>query len=323
MTDATPMLGRPSVMWGRMPYPYPGENLGTGNRCGHNPNRPEFHLFRDPDWMAGIPHTIRKLMEAAKLYYDAPLATLPSLANLNGRRNKSGDPRKNRSEARAAEVLVMRAILLMTEFASLRVGVPKPDGGFIPRSCTELAAVAGLLKKKAAPEEDDEPSPRFWRAFRRLRKAGAIDVHLQYEEKPDGSKRARPAIKRVNPHFLIALGAVSCEALERFRTYCSNQLKKLRRGYRAEHPTKSDAAAARDSLRRSQGENGVQTFALGNRRQAARLKATGRDVYQAELLAYQADLAKRQPDLSARDIARRVMREFPTFTEWERSRQDE
>jgi len=306
-----------------MPYPYPGENLGTGNRCGHNPNSPEFHLFRDPDWMAGIPHTIRKLMDAAKLYYDAPLATLPSLANLNGRRNKSGDPRKNRSEARAAEVLVMRAILLFTEFASLRVGVPKPDGGFIPRSCTELAALAGLLKKKASPEEDDEPSPRFWRAFRRLRKAGAIDVHLQYEEKPDGSKRARPAIKRVNPHFLIALGAVSCEALERFRTYCSNQLKKLRRGYRAEHPTKSDAAAARDSLRRSQGENGVQTFALGNRRQAARLKATGRDVYQAELLAYQADLAKRQPDLAARDIARRVMREFPTFTEWERSRQDE
>lgn len=323
MIDATPAPGRPSVMWGRMPYPYPGENLGTGNRCGHNPNHPEFHLFSDPAWMPSIPHTIRKLMDSAKAYYDAPLATLPSLANLNGRRNKSGDPRKNRSEARAAEVLVMRAILLLTEFASLRVGTPKPDGGFIPRSCAELAAVAGLLKKKASPDEDDEPSPRFWRAFRRLRKAGAIDVHLQYEEKPDGSKRARPAIKRVNPHFLIALGAVSCEALERFRTYCSNQLKKLRRTYRAEHPTKSDAAAARESLRRSQGESGITTFTAGNRRRAASLKANGRDVYQAELLAYQADLAKRLPDLSPREVAYRAMREFPSFTEWERTRQDE
>lgn len=323
MTDATPMTGRTAFMWGRTPYPYPGKNLGTGNRCGHNPDKPEFHLFSEPTWFADMPHVIRKLMDAAQAYYDAPLETLPSLANLNGRRNKSGDPRKNRSEARAAEVLVMRAILNLTEFASLRVGTPKGDGGFIPRSCTELARIAGLLKKKESADEDDEPSPRFWRAFRRLRIAGAYDVHLQYEEKPDGSKRARPAIKRINPNFLIALGAVSVEALERFRTHCSNQIKQLRRKYRERFPTASDAAAARKDLRREQGDSGVRTFTLGNRKLQDHFKKTARDVYQQEVLAFQAELAKRHPELTPREIGRRAMKEFPVFREWERDRQNE
>lgn len=323
MTDATSTFGRPSIMWGRMPYPYHGANLGTGNRCGHNPNRPEFHLFSEPDWSTAVPHVMRKLIEAVKGYYYAPLSTLPSLANLNGRRNKSGDPRKNRSEARAAEVLVMRAILYFTEYASLRVGTPKADGRFVPRSCTELARIAGLLKTKAAPEEPDEPSPRFWRAFRRLRLAGAFDVFLQYEVKEDGSKRARPAIKRVNLNFLVALGAVSFEQLKKFRTHCANVLKRTRRDHREQFPGADDAEKAREGLRREQGERGVFTFAEGKRRDKVIKDSSGPAAYFAASRDYHAELVKRFPDMSAPEIARKAMREFPALADWLKQRQDE
>jgi hypothetical protein len=35
MTDATPTFGRPSVMWGHIPHPYPGESQGTASRKGY------------------------------------------------------------------------------------------------------------------------------------------------------------------------------------------------------------------------------------------------------------------------------------------------
>lgn len=319
----TAQMGHATIMWGRMPYPHPGHNLGTGNRCGHNPNRPEFHLFSEPGWSTSIPHVMRKLLEAVKGYYYAPLSTLPSLGNLNGRRNKNGDPRKNRSEARAAEVLVMRAILYFTEYASLRVGTPKADGRFVPRSCVELARLAGLLKKKADPSEPDEPSARFWRAFSRLRLAGAFDVYLQYEEKEDGSKRARPAIKRVNLNFLIALGAVSFEQLKKFRTHCSNALKKSRRAHRDEFPRESDAAKARDELRREQGERGVFTHGEAKRRDKVLKDDRTQAAYFAAARDHHAELVRRFPELSQSQIARKAMREFPSFDDWLKDRQIE
>lgn len=323
MLNNTPHMGASTIMWGRTPYPHPGLNLGTGNRCGHNPNRPEFHLFSEPDWSTSIPHVMRKLIEAVKGYYYAPLSTLPSLGNLNGRRNLNGDPRKNRSEARAAEVLVMRAILYFTEYASLRVGTPRADGSFVPRSCTELARIAGLLKAKASPEEQDEPSKRFWRAFSRLRLAGAFDVYLQYEQKPDGSKRARPAIKHLNLNFLIALGAVSYEQLKKFRTHCSNMLKKSRREHREKFPTATDAATARDELRRAQGERGVFTHAASKRRDKTLKVEDVTAAYFAAVRDHHAALVTRFPELTPPEIARRAMREFPSLAEWLRARQDE
>lgn len=311
------------IRWGKKVYPFAGRHLGTGNRCGHDPKKPEFHWFIEPSWAPNVPQIMRKLLEAVKGYYFTPLDLLPSLANLNGRKNKCGTPRKNRTEARAVEVLVLRAILYFVDYASLRVGTPKDDGGFIPRSCTEIARMAGLLRAKKDPNEPDEPSARFWRAFSRLRKSGAFDVHLQYVEKPDGTKRARPAIKRVNENFLIALGAVSAESLKRFRDHCSNQLKAARRAYREQFPIKSDAEKARKDLRRKQGDSGVVTHAVGAYRnnQKAKDSPESREQHNRESMAYFAELVKKHPDKSRMDIVRLQRSEFPDYDEWLRQRQ--
>lgn len=310
--------GRPLLMWGRTPYPHPGENLGTGNRCGHNPNKPEFHLFQPPEWLESTPSQVRKLLDAVMRYYDAPLTTLPTLGNLNGKRNRNGQPRQNRSEARAAEVLVMRAVILFTDFASLRVGTPQANGKFLHRSCVDLARQAGLLRKKESPEDEDEPSPRFWRAFRRLRMAGAFDVYLQYEEREDGSKRGRPAVKHVSQNWLVALGALSFRALELFRTWASNRIKRARLAFRENDPRRRDAKKARDDMRRDQSDNGLHTFAAKSKRLRSMFTKTAREEYLDQSMAYHAELIKQNPNAPPSQLARRVMREFPTFADWGR-----
>ncbi|MEJ6105786.1 plasmid replication protein repA, partial [Aeromonas salmonicida] len=118
-------------MWGRSHYPHPGQWLGSGNRCGHRPDAPAWHHFNEPETRKPLPHFIQTLIDKVRDYYAKP-SLLPTLANLSGKINKlSGKPRQNRSEAREAESLVMQAILSRTDFASLRVGTPLPDGRFI------------------------------------------------------------------------------------------------------------------------------------------------------------------------------------------------
>jgi len=208
-------------MWGRAHYPHPGKWLGTGNRCGHRPGSPAWHQFNEPETRKPLPHFIQTLIDKVRDYYAKP-ALLPTLANLSGKINKlSGKPRQNRSEAREAESLVMKAILSRTDFASLRVGTPLPDGRFIHRTMVEIATIAGMIDKATGL-----PTQRFWRAIGRLKIGGAIDVHQQYETLEDGTIRARPGIKTVNMHFIVALGRISYEKLKAFRTHCSKALKR-------------------------------------------------------------------------------------------------
>ena len=139
-----------------------------------------------------MPHFIQTLIDKVRDYYAKP-SLLPTLANLSGKINKlSGKPRQNRSEAREAESLVMQAILSRTDFASLRVGTPLPNGRFIHRTRVEIATIAGMIDKATGL-----PAQRFWRAIRRLKLAGAIDIHQQYETQEDGAIRARPGIKEL------------------------------------------------------------------------------------------------------------------------------
>lgn len=310
-------------------YPYPGRYLGTGNRCGHDPASPAWYLFNVPKTKNNIPHVMRKLLEGVKNYYYSP-AMLPTLANLNGKRNIDGQPRLNRSEAREAESLIMAAILHLTEYATLRVGTPLPSGEFIHRSCTEIAQVAGLIDPRS-PEDKPEPSQRFWRGFRRLKNAGAFDVHRQYEKiigeyekAPNGmmkpKMRARPAIKNLNFHFLVAIGCVSYEALKKFRTWCSNKLKKARLNHRGRNPEQHDADIARRKIREKQVLGGTLTNVFKKKRSKA-IPDSNKDKelqrqYSLEMAQYMSDLIASNSGKSlqwARDKARE---KYPPFAEW-------
>lgn len=246
-------IGSSPFMWGRSHYKHPGKWLGSGNRCGHNPSSPAWHLFQAPETKKPLPLFIQDLIGKVRNYYAQP-NLLPTLANLNGKLNKDRKPRLNRSEAREAECLVLEAILSQTEFASLRVGTPLPDGRFIHRSLTDIAQLVGMINPKT-----ELPTQRFWRAIRRLKIGGALDIHRQYETLADGTMRARPGIKSINMHFLIALGRVSYERLKKFRTWCSKKLKKASEEHREEHPAAHDPEIANRRLREQQRERGTKT----------------------------------------------------------------
>ena len=226
-------------------------NKGTGNRCGHNPTQPDWGRFI----IKGLPRPkqVESLQRGFVDYYTRPWI-LPTLATLSGREKLNGDPWQNRSEGREADVLVANAILGFTEYASLRVGTPKRDGGFINRSCRSIAAHCGLSATRTASEIAADipaaPSNRFWRAFRRLRAAGMFTVHRLYEvvgHDAHGTavKRGRPAIKCLDVDFLLCLGRLDGKRLAKFRTRCSETLTSQRAEYAKDIHASADATEAR------------------------------------------------------------------------------
>lgn len=309
-----------ALMWGRSKYRHPGRWWGTGNRCGHDPEKGEFERYQAPEFKKKMPSVMAKLLDGVDQYFASP-GILPTLSNLSGKANADGNPRCNRSEARAAEVLVLKAIITHLEFATLRVGTPTRDGGFIPRSCAELAKVSGLVK--AGTEGDrPEPSQRFWRAFRRLKIAGAFTVHRQYETREDGSKRARPAIKAVSMHFLVALGKVGYESLSNFRKWCSNKLGKVKRKHRKQAPEAQDAQQARFKLGTQQTEDtGIKALFEKQRRGRRDLpdvddEKEAQRRYSRMVNDYFAEVAQNNPGATDTQIRELVRMRYPPFEVW-------
>lgn len=306
-----------TLLWGRLPYAHPGLYLNSGNRCGHNPAQGEFERYTAPETRRPLPHIMQAFIEGAREYYRRP-SLLPTLANLSGRSNADGNARCNRSEARAAESLVLSAIIQHTEFASLRVGTPRPDGSFINRSCGELAQIAGLLDAKRSVPGYPQPSQRFWRAFRRLKRAGAFTVHTQYETRPDGSKRARPAIKHLSADFLLCLGKVGYQKLKTFRDKCYNQLKKLRKLHREQNPEATDAEKARQRVAMA----GTGPARMHKQRRGARDIPDVNDDYEAqrryniEQIAWMAKVQADNPGASNAEILQLVRIKYPPYKDW-------
>lgn len=234
-TYADPAQGEDSqrdttaIMWGRTPYPYPGQNLGTGNRCGHNPERLASDRLNLPPVAGG--HRLKivtDLIERAREYFFNP-ALVPLLAYVSDKKNLDGSPRQNRSEGREAQTHVWSAIVCAIDYSSLRVGQPKKDGTFRNYTFDEIARMCGLTEPGANPGDLPVACSRFRRAVEVFKKAGAIEVFEQYEETPDGM-RGRPAIKTVSEKFLMSMGQISKVAMERVRKKASKALRDWRNG---------------------------------------------------------------------------------------------
>ncbi|WP_110644113.1 plasmid replication protein repA [Salinicola sp. CPA57] len=314
-----------ALRWGKAAYLHPGKWWGTGNRCGHDPQKGEFDRLNRPTTQRELPKAQQKLLELVQRYYESP-AMLPTLSNLNGRKNLDGNPRSNRSEARAAESLVLSAIVQFLDFASLRVGTPKPDGTFKPRSCGELAKVAGLLDPKCDPSYP-QPSERFWRAWRRLKIAGAFTVHQIAEKRPDGSTRARPAIKHINQDFLVALG-IGYGKLKEMRDWASRSIKRAKKRFAEQFPGEGDAKKARANLVTGKIAGG------GNRSYMPKERRGPRDTpdvnpekqrqreYSLMVNRWTAEVAQNNPNASPREIRDLVNKKYPPYQVW-RDQQNE
>lgn len=229
MTEALALDGPPPLTWGRTLYPYPGEYLGTGNRCGHDPARLATDRLSLPEVKNG--HRVRvidRLIKRAQEYFADP-ASVPLLTYLDKKKNRDGSYRQNRSEGREAQSLVMSAIFAAIDLKSLRVGNYTQRGDFYNLSFFEIASRCSMLVPSKDPENPLMICSRFWRAVKWLKRARVIEVYEQYEETPDG-KRGRPAIKTVSEKFIRALGGFTKAAMKSARDKSSRKVAKYRAG---------------------------------------------------------------------------------------------
>ena len=222
MTDCLPEIGQVApTMWGRRPYAYPGANLGTGNRCGHNPEQFATDRLALPKVKGGhLPSVLKKAIKRSAEFFTDP-DVMSRLGYHKNKLNKDGSYRQVRSENREAVVLVLHAVLSAIDLASLRVGYYKPDGTFRNYTCDELAARVGLTCLERHPEDPANPrqvaNSRWWRALGWLKAAAGLKLFEQYEEKEDGSKRGRAAIKTMDERFLMLLSQYPVKTMAKAR----------------------------------------------------------------------------------------------------------
>lgn len=301
-----------SLFHGKKPYRHHGLELASGNRCDHDPKK----LAR---WRLNVPKrklsiTVQDLLKGIENYFHSPMR-LPTLFNQTGKLNQDGQPRSNRSEAREAEFFVFVAVIYCTDFATMQVGTPCADGGFIHRSFAHIAKLAGLAELDEFGEKWI-PTSRFWDAAARLKKAGAWDVHKIYEEKADGTKRARPAIKAVNPDFLVGLGTISYEKLKALRDYSSRRIKEKKEAYKKKFANRikieEDAEQARARLEIKSGI--IKTHVKRKERVHRESSEKTIEAYNRARLELQKKLVEK--GAAWRDIREALLTKFPSFECW-------
>lgn len=212
-------------MWGTREYGFPGLYLGTGNRCGHDPqklavDRLDLHAPRGGKW----PRLIQDGIDRIQAYFNDADALEP-LAHLSKKHNKDGTPRQNRSEAREGHALVLSVIFTYLDLKSLRVGYYTTAATFVSISFLDIARRCAMTCQVKARDDAGQiiagkykevPTSRFWRTVRDLKKAGAISVFEQYEEK-DAGKRALTAIKAFSAKFLRLITGWNPKRIEKAR----------------------------------------------------------------------------------------------------------
>jgi hypothetical protein len=156
-----------------------------GNSCGHMPESPRW--FAPPEQHTR-PKIISKIIAEIRLYYKAPVTTIPSLNLANG------SSRQQRSERREACMAVLGCLLHYLDLTTLRVGIPQHDGAFKGISMPFIAEKSGMTLKRTE------------RAVRDLVKSGLITVHPLCEKISDTVYKGYAAIRTVSRKLFTLFG---------------------------------------------------------------------------------------------------------------------
>lgn len=158
-----------------------GLNVGSGNRCDHNPTKPNFlvqpHAHK-------IPKILSRSRELVELYYSR-LKELPQLDTLNPHRKK-------RSERREAVIQTLKALLKYMDLVTMTVGIPTKDG--------QVGLTLVRLHKEVSISW-----PRFKRAIADLRAAGFLSISQPRMTNSAGQVRGLVGIKAISARLFEAL----------------------------------------------------------------------------------------------------------------------
>lgn len=206
-----------------------------GNRCGHNPNAPQFFTSPEPHKLR--PNVIQYAIKNLEHFYEKPSKWLSSL-----KRTRSSK-RQQRSEAREREANIIGVLLHYTDLATLRVGFPEGSGDFVSFDMLFLARQVGWRTAEDDKQDKERVKQglrplnkglkRTWRAIANLKRAGYITVHKQFKiEKYEEATlyKGMAAIKTINQKLFIELG-VNLSLLEQKRKEAAKRLKKQKADY--------------------------------------------------------------------------------------------
>ena len=176
----------------------------SGNRCGHNPACPNLSPARPiRKGKGGLPRILSLAAERAKAWYYHP-AQCPPL---------SRPDRKIRSERREALQIVIESILSHLDLASLCLGTPTLDHGFIDVDMKTLVATAGIGQR------------RIERALALLKEAGFLEATQPRTQNEHGDYFGCRAIRVVRAAFFDWLGLGPMLTKERRRASAALQQK--------------------------------------------------------------------------------------------------
>ncbi|WP_175804241.1 hypothetical protein [Burkholderia cenocepacia] len=176
-----------------------------------------------PARRGGRPRILTEMQNRLDAYLNDPDQHLPTLNAANG------SDRQQRLERRIACVQLLRAMLKYLDLASLRVGIPQRDGGFMSVTMPFLAKHACL------------PVRRAERAMRDLLHAGLVTAQQRAERTEDGGYRGLASLRQLPAALFGAFGMSKWLRHERS--------KAVMRRYRA-----AAAKTEREQLRDSRAE---------------------------------------------------------------------
>lgn len=161
----------------------------SGNRCGHDPKRPQLSAAVPiPKGKGGFPRILSLAAERAKAWYFYP-AKCPQL---------HGRGRQTRSERREACQVVLEVIFRHLDLASMCLGTPTSANGFIDIDMRTVVHDSGMGQRRCE------------RAIALLKKAGFMRVKQPRRQNEEGAYFGCRAIRVVTEHCSNVLAWGQC-----------------------------------------------------------------------------------------------------------------
>ena len=184
----------------------------SGNRCGHDPKHPNLSpTNRIRKGKGGLPRILSIAAERAKVWYRHPRKC--HVLNKGNRRT--------RSERREAYQIIIETMLSFLDLASLCLGAPTVDNGFVDVSMKMLVAASGMNQRRCE------------RAIADLKEAGLMTVNQPRKLNEHGDYVGLRAIRVMRETFFdfLHLGPMlqreRARATERLRRKATRVNRKL------------------------------------------------------------------------------------------------
>lgn len=180
----------------------------SGNRCGHDPRHPKLSPVNPiRKGKGGLPRILSLASERAKAWYYHPKKCRLLQANPH---------RKTRSERREACQIVIETILSHLDLASLCLGTPTLDAGFIDIDMRTIVRDSGIGQRRCE------------RAIALLKEAGFMKVQQPRAINDQGDYIGLRAVRVVTSLFFELLGLGPMLQRERDRAAAKLQRRAMK-----------------------------------------------------------------------------------------------